>query len=52
MIGTSLTQIRHLASEIRNEAMRLDPRITNVWCGYDQNADGTKSIRDMIFERV
>ena len=45
-------QIRHLASEIRNEAMRLDPTIRNVWCGYDENiGPGTGVLCNMVFER-
>ena len=45
-------QIRQLASEIRNEAMRLDPTIRNVWCGYDENIEpGTGVLCNMVFEQ-
>jgi hypothetical protein len=39
--------IDELADQFRDAAMKLDPRITECWLGYDELADGPRDMRVM-----
>lgn len=39
--------IEELADQFRHAAMKLDPRITECWLGYDELADGPRDMRVM-----
>jgi hypothetical protein len=41
------TSIEALAERFRDDAMALDPRITECWVGYDEVVDGPRDMRVM-----